>query len=286
MNVFGHFGLTANPFSTTPDPMFAYETAEHRLAMIKIAYSVQERMGLFVLQGAVGTGKTTICRFLLQEFTAGEDKDQYRVAYLPNMSMRTEAGFLRAINGALGIEAPFRMADIEAVLVDHLIKESRAGRVVVLMIDEAQNIQSQNLHTIHKLLNQETDKHKLLQIVLFAQPNFARKIEQLPAIKSRVTGAAYLNPLSFEDALGMLRYRVAQVAESEKDADGAFDRIFPDERIHHDIYKAAGGIPRDLCVLCNSAMVNAFGRGRKSVDTESLNAAVADFRSLKFEEKE
>lgn len=286
MNVYGHFRLTANPFSTTPDPMFAYETGEHRLAMIKIAYSVQERMGLFVLQGNVGTGKTTICRFLLQEFTEGEDAGKYQVAYLPNMSQRTEAGFLRAINSALGIATPFRIADIESALVEHLISEHRAGRTVVLMIDEAQNILSLNLHTIHKLLNQETDKHKLLQIVLFAQPNFARKVEQLPAIQSRITGAAYLNPLSFDDAMDMLRFRVAQVAGSEKDADGAFDRIFPDERLWHDIYKAAGGIPRDLCVLSNAAMVNAFGRARKSVDSESLSAAISDFRSLKYKENE
>jgi len=279
VDIYRSFGLSANPFSTTPDPMFAYETSEHRLAMVKILYSIQERMGLFVLQGPVGTGKTTISRFLLQELA---EDDRYVVAYLPQMNMRTEAGFLRAVNAALGLPTPFKSSDIQATLLSFLLEQHNADRTVVLMIDEAQTILSVNLHTIRMLLNQETAKHKLLQVVLFAQPNFARKLEQLPALRSRVTGAAYLNPLSFEDAIAMLRFRVAQVSPEGKE--DIFDEIFPSDRLHHNIYQVAGGVPRELCVLSNAALVNAYGRGSRCVDHEALAAAISDFRSIKFQE--
>ncbi len=276
MNIYGAFGMTANPFSTTPDPLFAYETREHRLAMTKIVYSVQERMGLFLMRGDLGTGKTTISRFLLQELSQLE---QFTVAYLTGMNQRTEAAFLRSINAAFGLPTPFKGVDISNLLLSFLIEQHQADKTVVLMIDEAQTIQSKNLHTIHALLNHETAKHKLLQIVLFAQPNFTNKLEQMPALKSRVTGAVYLNPLSFEDAVAMLRFRMEQVG-------GNFDAVYPSTELHHAIYKAAGGVPRDLCVLCNQAMVNAYGLGNRCVDAEALRLALADFRSLKFDAQE
>lgn len=281
MDIYRAFGMSANPFSTAPDPQFAYETREHRLAMVKILYSIQERMGLFLIRGDLGTGKTTLSRFLLQQLGAG---DRYTVAYLTDMDMRTDAGFLRKVNEMYGLPTPFKTADIQREFLAFLLDQHKQGKTVVLFIDEAQKVKSNNLHTIHALLNHETSQHKLLQIVLFAQPNFSNKIEQMPALRSRITGAAYLNPLSFEDAAGLLRFRVGQVSGHSGGEDN-FDAIFPDPALHHAIYKAAGGVPRDLCVLCNAALVNAFGLGRKCVNAEALDAAIADFRNIKFEEK-
>jgi type II secretory pathway predicted ATPase ExeA len=278
MNLYQAFGMRANAFSTTPDPQFAYETREHRLAMVKILYSIQQRMGMFLMRGDVGTGKTTLSRFLLQQLSTD---DSYRLAYLSVMNQRTEAGFLRAINGAFGLPTPFKTAEIHKALLDFLLTMHKEDKTVVLMIDEAQTIQSRNLHTLHMLLNYETAKYKLLQIVLFAQPNFTNKIEQMPALRSRITGAAYLNPLSFEDAIAMLRFRVGQVSADK----GNFDHVFPTEALHHAIYQAAGGVPRDLCVLASAALVNAFGLGMTRVSEEALQEAISDFRSIKFEEK-
>lgn len=275
MNIYQAFGMHGNPFSTTPDPQFAYETREHRLALTKLLYSVQERMGLFLMRGDLGTGKTTLSRFLLQELS---EEDGYTVSYLTGMNQRTEAGFLRAVNASFRLPTPFKGADIANVLLTFLIEQYKANKTVVLLIDEAQTIQSRNLHTIHALLNHETAKHKLLQIVLFAQPNFTNKLEQLPALKSRITGAVYLNPLSFEDAMAMLRFRVGQVADNENH----FDSIFPSAALHHALYKAAGGVPRDLCVLSNAALVNAYGLGQKQVTEDALREALKDFKDLKF----
>lgn len=277
VDVYRRFGLSANPFSTTPDPAFAYETREHRLAMVKILYSVQERMGIFLLMGQVGTGKTTLCRFLLQTL---EEDDKYEAAFLPSLTMRTSAGMLRSITDTFGLPRRFRERDINEELLSFLLARHKADKTVVLLIDEAQLVHGPNLTTLHMLSNHQTLKHKLLQIVLFAQPTFSRKLEQVPALQSRITGAAYLNPLSFEDALEMLRFRVEQ-------AGGSFDDIFPGEETHHAVFQAAGGIPRDLCVLCNAAMVNAYGMGDDCVKPEAVEAAVADFRfKYKFNKKE
>ena len=273
MDVQRHFGLKDNPFSTTPDPKYAYETREHRLAMVKILYSIQERQGIFLLQGEVGTGKTTLCRFLLPTL---EDDERYAVASLSNLSMRTSASMLRAVTAAYGLPSRFKEKDINDELLSFLLTAYRAEKTVVLLIDEAQTIPGPNLTTLHMLSNHQTLKHKLLQIVLFSQPTFSRKLEQVPALRSRITGAAYLNPLSFEDAVEMLRFRM-------ETAGGSFDEIFPDAELHHRMYQAAGGVPRDLCVLCNAALLNAYGLGQDCVRPEALEAAISDFR-FKFKE--
>jgi general secretion pathway protein A len=273
MDVYQHFGLAANPFSTTPDPTFAYETKEHRMAMVKILYSVQERMGIFLLQGEVGTGKTTLCRFLIQTL---QDDPKYAVAYLTNLTMRTSASMLRTITTAYGLPSRFKEKDINEELLGFLIAAHKQEQTVVLLIDEAQTIHGPNLTTLHMLSNHQTLKHKLLQIVLFSQPTFSRKLEQVPALRSRITGAAYLNPLSFDDAVEMLRFRMER-------AGGTFDKVFPTPDLHHLLYQATKGIPRELCVLCSATLVNAYGAGNKTVKRADIEAAVSDFR-FKYKE--
>ena len=272
MDIYQRFGMRANPFSTAPDPEFAYETREHQLATVKILYSIEERLGLFLLQGEIGTGKTTLSRFLFQRLS---DDTRYTIAYLTDMSMRTPAQFLREVTSAFGLPVHTRTGDITAELVGFLVRQHTDGKTVVLMIDEAQRIAGPNLHTLHMLSNQETSKHKLLQIVLLSQPNFPNKLEKAPALKSRITSAAYLDPLSFEDAVEMLRYRVEKVG-------GNFNTLFPGEELHHAIFQATGGSPRDLCVLSGAALVNAAGRGLTCVTPETVAAAINDFR-FKFQ---
>lgn len=267
-----HFSLTMPPFSTTPDPQFAFETREHQLAVTKIAYSVSERRGIFLLVGQIGTGKTTISQLLLNAWD--QEPEQYTVAHITDPSAATPAAFLRVVLSSFGMETTRNLQDLKDRLRLFLVEQFQAGKIVTLMLDEAQTISRANLDLLQMLANEQTQKVKLLQIVLFGQPNFSNKLAQKPALRSRITGGANLNPLTIEDAIALLRYRISV-------ANGDFNRLFP-EAVHKLIYNAGSGIPRELCVLCDAALVNAFALRKPGVDTECVQMAVDDLRFKGF----
>ena len=267
-----HFGLTAAPFSTSPDPEFAYDTREHQLAVAKIAYSVEERRGIFLLTGEIGTGKTTISQLLLNSWEAQPEK--FVVAHVTDPSASTPAAFLRLILSSFGQPTTRNLQDLKDALRTFLIENHTGNKTTVLMLDEAQTISRANLDLLQTLSNEQTQKVKLIQMVLFAQPNFANKLTQKPALRSRITGGANLNPLTLEDSLEMLRYRVAV-------AGGDFSKLFCLDT-HKALYNAGSGIPREMCVLSDAALVNAFALRRNAVDMECLAAATDDLRFKGF----
>jgi general secretion pathway protein A len=267
-----HFGLTAPPFSTAPDPEYAYETREHQLAVTKIAYSVEERRGIFLLTGEIGSGKTTISQLLLN--TWDRQPERYAVGHVVDPSAATPAAFLRVLLASFGQDTARNVQDLKDILRGFLVDSYQAGKTPVLMIDEAQTISRANLDLLQLLSNEQTQKAKLLQIVMFAQPNFVHKLTQKPALRSRITGGANLNPLTLEDALAMLRYRVSV-------SGGDFDALFRPET-HKPLYNATGGIPRELCILSDAALVNGFALRRKAVDKECVTAAIEDLQFKGF----
>lgn len=267
-----HFGLSKPPFSTSPDPEFAYETAEHNLAVTKVAYSVSERRGLFLLTGPIGSGKTTVAELLVSSWD--EQPEQFAVAHLTDPSAATPAAFLRVVLASFGQPTTRNLQDLKDTLRSFLVECYQTDRIAVLLLDEAQTISRANLDLLQMLSNETTRTAKLIQIVLFAQDNFVNKLSQKPALRSRITGGAHLDALTLEDALAMLRFR-ASVAE------GNFDTMFLTE-VHKPLYNASGGIPRELCVLSDAALVNAFALRRKAVDQKCLDAAVDDLRFKGF----
>ncbi len=271
MDYLSHFGLTLAPFSTTPDPRFAYATREHRQALSKIAYYTEERRGIFLLTGQIGTGKTTISQLAMNGWR--ERPAQFIATHVTDPSPRTEAGFLRLILASFGLPTPRTLLDIKGVLRGFLVDQYKAGRTVVLMLDEAQTIHPNNLDTLQALSNEQTQTAKLIQIVLLAQPNFEHKLTQKPALRSRIAGGTTLNPLTLEDAIGLLRHRV-------EIGGGDFDHIFP-VTTHKGLYNATNGVPRDLCILADAAMVNALAVGSRVVDDAALAGALQD---LKFKD--
>jgi len=267
MDIYQHFGLTGPPFAVSPDPRFAYGTEEHTLAITKISYSVEAHRGLFLLQGAIGTGKTTLGRFVLAEW---KKRDDMIAAYLITPATRSPAGFLREIAQAFGLAGPRNLAAIEADLLTFLLKSHEDGKTVVLILDEAQVTIPDCLDVLHRISNMQTLTEQLLQVVLLAQPNIVRKLEQRPALQSRITGGAYLGPLSFDDALEMLRHRVSVVAD---DNGAAFDRIFLAE-CHRPLYDATQGICRDLCVCADSALIEAYARKQNTITARTIAEVV------------
>lgn len=270
-----YFGLTIAPFTTTPDPQFAYATREHQLAVAKIQYAVEERQGIFLLQGEIGAGKTTISQFMLNDWRS--DKS-FAVAHITNPSVRTPTQFLRMLLAHFGVEPPHLQSDNWDALRALLVGNHREGKITVAVIDEAQTISPENLETLTHISNEQTQKHKLIQIVLLAQPNVVRKLAYKPALRDRIAHGSVLNPLSFDDAVAMLRHRV-QVAG------GQFDTLFPDSDSHRRIYNATKGIPRRLCMLSDNALLNAFALRKKSVDDAAISDALTDLAFKKWEEK-
>lgn len=266
MNYRKHFGLQKAPFATTPDPAFAYSTKTHLTALSKIGYSVEEGRGIFVLTGPVGTGKTTILWLLMNDLK--ERADEFKVGYVVDPSPRTPAAFLRLVLGSFGVAAPYKFVDIQATLRNFLITEFHAKRKVVLLLDEAQTISAPNLGTLQSLSNEQSATDKLIQIVLFAQPSWDHKVTHHKALASRIASAYTLNTLTLEDTLDMLRHRLAV-------AGGDFDVIFP-VATHRALYNVTNGVPRDLCVLSDEAMVQAFIQGSKTVSEAHIESALKD----------
>jgi len=260
-----HFGLKLAPFSASPDPQFAYATREHQLAVAKIQYAVEERQGLFLLQGEIGTGKTTISQFMLN---AWRDDKSLAVAHITNPAVRTPSQFLRLILSHYGVEPPHLLQNNWDALRSLLVGNYREEKTTVLVIDEAQTISAENLETLTHISNEQTQKAKLIQIVLLAQPNIVRKLTYKPALRDRIAHGSTLNPLSFGDAVEMLRHRVRK-------AGGDFDALFPAD-LSHAIYNNTKGVPRRLCMLCDNMLLNAYALKKPHADAEDLAGALQD----------
>jgi general secretion pathway protein A len=221
---------------------------------------------MFLLMGEVGTGKTTISHLSLNRWRS--DPDRFIAAHITDPSPRSPAAFLRLVLASFGLPTTRNLLDLKAAFRAFLVEQYKAGRTVILLVDEAQAIHSANLDTLQAMVNEQTQTAKLLQVVLLAQPNFEFKLAQKPALRSRIAGGTTLNPLTPAEALDLLRHRM-------NIAGGDFDQVFP-ESTHKTLYAATNGIPRDLCVLCDGALLNALALKRRRVDTESLDMALKD----------
>jgi general secretion pathway protein A len=261
-----HFGLTLMPFSTAPDPRFAYGTRAHEIALLRMQDSVEQRLGLCLLKGEIGTGKSTIAHLLLQTWAA--EPDRFTVAYLSDPSAYTQAQFLRLVVSSFGLEASRYAEQNKSLLRALLLDQYEAGKTVVLLIDEAQTISAPNMATLQQFSNEQTSNTKLIQIALLAQPNFDRKLSYQPALNSRIARRGNLDPLIFSDAIDMMRYRVTV-------AEGDFDTLFP-VPLHRPIYNATQGIPRRICILCDNILLNAYARGLSAADEDAVAQSVHD----------
>lgn len=275
MSVYQHFGLTGPPFSVAPDPRFAYQTLAHENALTNIVYSVDEHRGLFLLQGEIGTGKTTLGRFLMNYWSSQPEK--YSAAYLDKVAFRTPTTFLRQVVEAFGLPSTRYMDGLNKALVTFLLECRDKEKTAVLMLDEAQLLSLQSLDLLHSFANVQTIEDQLLQIVLLGQTNITNKLEQRPALRSRIAGGAYLGPITLEDAVGMLRHRMKVVG-------GNFDQVFlPD--VHKPIYNATRGIPRELCLCADATLVAAFSANRETVDQAVLETVISNMRFKDWQTK-
>jgi general secretion pathway protein A len=261
------YGLRESPFALTPDPRYLFMSEPHKEALASAVYGVQERKGFVLILGEVGTGKTTLIRHLLGRFGPN-----IRSVFVFNPAV-SFMELLQLMLRDLELPCPsMRRVEMIDTLNDYLLKEAAAGRYVVVIIDEAQHLSPTVLEEVRMLSNLETARGKLIQILLVGQPELGEKLgrPELRQLRQRISLVAELKPLSYEDTVRYIAHRL-EVAGREDG--GPFSR-----RALKVIYRASGGIPRLVNVICDKALVLGYGAGSKVIKSRIIKEVLQDWK--------
>jgi len=265
------YGLKEKPFNLTPDPKFLFLSSWHREALEHLAYGVANKEGFILITGDIGTGKTTLCRAFLER-----SNRSLKTAAIFN-SFLSEEELLESILLDFGIPSKGRSRKerIDA-LNKFLIYQLSQGGNAVLVIDEAQNLSISVLEQIRMLSNLETEKEKLLQIVLIGQVELREKImlPQLKQLEQRISVRYHLRPLSKNEVSKYIYHRL-MVAGSE-------GRINFSRGALRNIYRSSKGIPRLINLICDRALLNGYVKGKYTITAPMVLQAI---KSLRGEEK-
>jgi len=250
-----YFGLRDRPFSIAPDPEYLYMSGRHREALAHLIYGLQTDGGFVLLTGEVGTGKTTVCRCLLEQVP-----DDAEIAFVLNPKV-SASELLETICDELGVNYQEHTTSIKVFVdaINHFLLDTHAkGKKTVLIIDEAQNLSTDVLEQIRLLTNLETNKQKLLQVIMIGQPELRDmlKRQELRQLEQRVTARYHLQPLNYSEALAYISHRL-QVAGVERPL---FSR-----RALRMLYRFSGGVPRLINLLCDRALLGAYATSQNSV---------------------
>ena len=255
----GFFGLKARPFRTVPDPGFLYLSEGHEDALTMLRYGLLTRAPVTVVTGDVGVGKTTLIRQILSEMPGEE-----RVGLISNMQ-EGRGELLHWVLMALDAEFDSKAGHVELFrqFQDLLIEAYAAGRRVVLIFDEAQNLGLRALEELRMLSNINADKDELLQIVLVGQPDLRDLLNrpELRQFAQRINADFDLKPLRAKETEDYIRRRLSVA--------GADREIFSAEAMAQ-VHRATGGVPRLINVLCDMAMVYGYADGSRMVDESVL----------------
>lgn len=262
------FGLKEEPFSLSPDTRFMYLTQEHKEALARALLTIDRGRGLFVIYGDIGTGKTMLSVKLLEELRLRD----YKVGLIPTPSFNTENQLLKEIIREFELEEEGRSKpELMGIIHSFLIKSFDVGDRIVLMIDEAQGLSRGMLEVLRLLLNFETKSGKMLQLVLIGQNELRDNVRAKANLRSRVAAAATLDNLMYEDVRDLIYHRL-------RVSGATHNRTFP-EPIIQQIYTASRGIPRDISIIADAALMRAYLSGKKIIDENILEAALRDWEA-------
>lgn len=264
-----HFGFKQEPFNITADPAFLYLSRSHREALAQLSYGIKARKGFVVLTGEVGTGKTTLINGLLDEL----DSDTRTALIFSHIANPFD--LLRYTCNEFGLRSPQHSRDdfyeYLALLNDYLFESYRSGKNCALIIDEAQNLSSEVLESVRLLSNFETSKDKLLQILLVGQPELSTRLnsQELRQLKQRVTVRYHLRSLTLKECQAYISSRL-QVA-------GGDPMLFTPKAVEI-IYACSAGIPRVINVICDGALMTAYGLRKTYIDDSLIRQVAEDLQ--------
>ena len=265
----GHFSLREAPFSITPDTDFYYPHEGAQASLNMLLVSLRSGEGFLKVVGELGCGKTVLCRQLLKTL-----QDEFVTAYIPNPDMGPD-DLLMAIAAELGLplQAPVNRHQLMGELGACLLGHARKGRRVVVCIDEAQAIPVRTVESLRLLSNLETEKRKLLQIVLLGQPDLDTKLArpEIRQLLQRITFSEYLGPMAQERVPVYLSHRLACASLNDTVDIDLFDLQASRAIAHY-----SGGVPRLINILAHKCLLLAFGEDTHRVTEEHVHMAARD----------
>jgi general secretion pathway protein A len=261
------YQLRERPFALSPDPDYLYPSRVHREALSYLRYGIEGQAGFVVITGEIGSGKTT----LLQTLLRGLDRET-TVARLVNTMLEPNE-LLESILIDFGLEPEPRKPGMLRQLGEFLVNERGAGRLVLLVVDEAQNLTLPALEEVRMLSNLETEKSKLIQIVLVGQPDLREKLGQpeLEQLRQRVTVSYHLGPLDADDTSAYINHRLRRAAISAP-------LEFPAD-VSAVVHHRSGGVPRLINVICDAVLLFGYGADRRTIDLALAEEALAELEA-------
>lgn len=265
-----HFQLASRPFRLTPQPARRYSEPSQQAALNTLRVALDEGEAFIKVVGEVGLGKTLLCRTLLEELS-----HPYVTAWLPDPHL--SPGTMRqSVARDLGVSLPSRatQAEVHERLQTALLELAAEGRRPVVLIDEAQALPDATLEAVRLLTNLETESRKLLQVVLFGQPELDRRLKQrgLRQLRQRITFSCRLDPLAASEVRHYVEHQLAVAGSRAPLFTGPALRL---------VTRASAGIPRLINIICHKALLAAWGRGRPRAGWRDVRRAVADTESTR-----
>ena len=259
-----YYGLAEKPFGLTPDTEFFYQSVTHGEALNVLQVAIRGGDGFIKVTGEVGTGKTLLCRKLLDAL-----EPDYDTVYIPNPYMNCNA-LLDAVLVEMGISERLEGQKYLACINQYLIENARRDRGTVIILDEAQSLPERSLEAIRLLSNLETGKQKLVQIVLFGQPELDELLARssIRQLRQRIVHAYRLKPLNQDSMRAYLRHRINSAGYHGPE-------LFDPSALNR-LYQFSHGVPRVINVICNKAMMLSYASGEFYINGKHIEAAAAD----------
>jgi len=259
------YGFQEPPFNLTPNSRFFFESTKHAEALSTLIYAIKQRKGFVVITGEIGSGKTTVCRTLLNHVD-----NRTETALITNTHLSGK-DLLSTILEDLNVHyEPGSKSRLLTQLNHYLIEQLRRDKNVVLIIDEAQNLSPAVMEEVRMLSNLETESEKLIQIIFLGQPELKKKmaLDRLEQLRQRIAVYYHLSPLDAVDTRKYILHRLKVASNSEQ-------QFFTDEALDM-VYEFSKGVPRLINQICDSALLSGYIYGTKMVDAKIMQEVIKE----------